>query len=90
MEPFLWGAATSSHQIEGGNQFNDWWQWELEGNIERGERSLTRAVESLAIARIEGSDLEALPGGAEALLNVNTPDDLAEAERRLRAAAGKP
>lgn len=25
---FFWGAATSSHQVEGGNMFNDWWQWE--------------------------------------------------------------
>ncbi|MGH3184636.1 MAG: family 1 glycosylhydrolase, partial [Streptosporangiaceae bacterium] len=25
---FLWGVATSSHQIEGGNTNNDWWDWE--------------------------------------------------------------
>ncbi|MGD0378782.1 MAG: family 1 glycosylhydrolase [Acidimicrobiales bacterium] len=25
---FLWGTATSAHQIEGGNTNNDWWQWE--------------------------------------------------------------
>ncbi len=25
---FLWGAATSSHQVEGGNVANDWWAWE--------------------------------------------------------------
>ncbi len=36
---FLWGAATSSHQIEGGNQHNDWWQWEQKGNIEGGAKS---------------------------------------------------
>jgi len=28
---FLWGAATSSHQVEGNNKNNDWWQWEREG-----------------------------------------------------------
>ncbi|MFT5206704.1 MAG: beta-glucosidase [Candidatus Omnitrophota bacterium] len=28
---FLWGAATSSHQIEGNNRFNDWWDWEHQG-----------------------------------------------------------
>ncbi|MCY0878315.1 MAG: family 1 glycosylhydrolase [Firmicutes bacterium] len=28
--PFLWGAATSSHQIEG-HQDNDWTQWEAAG-----------------------------------------------------------
>lgn len=25
---FLWGAATSAHQVEGGNSNNDWWHWE--------------------------------------------------------------
>ena len=25
---FLWGAATSAHQVEGGNMNNDWWDWE--------------------------------------------------------------
>jgi beta-glucosidase len=25
---FLWGTATSAHQIEGGNWNNDWWAWE--------------------------------------------------------------
>ncbi|PIQ85566.1 MAG: hypothetical protein COV74_08740 [Candidatus Omnitrophica bacterium CG11_big_fil_rev_8_21_14_0_20_45_26] len=28
---FLWGAATSAHQVEGNNQLNDWWQWEQAG-----------------------------------------------------------
>jgi beta-glucosidase len=27
-EGFLWGGATSSHQVEGGNTHNDWWAWE--------------------------------------------------------------
>ena len=25
---FLWGAATSAHQVEGDNANNDWWAWE--------------------------------------------------------------
>lgn len=25
---FLWGTATSSHQVEGDNTNNDWWSWE--------------------------------------------------------------
>lgn len=25
---FLWGAATSSYQVEGGNTHADWWSWE--------------------------------------------------------------
>lgn len=43
--PFLWGAATSSHQIEGGNVHNDWWRWEELGNVEGGVRS-GRAADS--------------------------------------------
>lgn len=27
-ERFLWGAATSAHQVEGDNYHNDWWAWE--------------------------------------------------------------
>jgi beta-glucosidase len=27
-EGFLWGAATSAHQVEGGNLWNDWWRFE--------------------------------------------------------------
>ena len=37
---FFWGVATSSHQIEGGNDKNDWWDWEsLPGKIRDGTRS---------------------------------------------------
>lgn len=25
---FLWGTATSSHQVDGGNVHSDWWDWE--------------------------------------------------------------
>jgi len=25
---FLWGSATSAHQVEGNNTNNDWWEWE--------------------------------------------------------------
>lgn len=30
---FLWGSATSSHQVEGGNSNNDWWDWEQNGRV---------------------------------------------------------
>ena len=29
----LWGAATSAHQVEGGNRANDWWAWEEAGRV---------------------------------------------------------
>ncbi|MBI2011636.1 glycoside hydrolase family 1 protein [Candidatus Daviesbacteria bacterium] len=29
-EGFLWGSATSAHQVEGANINNDWWQWEAQ------------------------------------------------------------
>ncbi|MEW6586609.1 MAG: family 1 glycosylhydrolase, partial [Nitrospirota bacterium] len=28
---FLWGTATASHQVEGGNTNNNWYKWEQEG-----------------------------------------------------------
>ena len=37
---FLWGTATSSHQVEGDNRLNDWWAWEQQpGRILQGHRS---------------------------------------------------
>jgi beta-glucosidase len=32
-EGFLWGAATSAHQVEGDNRLNDWWAWEQAGRV---------------------------------------------------------
>lgn len=31
-ENFFWGSATSSHQVEGDNFNNDWWEWEESGH----------------------------------------------------------
>jgi beta-glucosidase len=37
---FLWGCATSSHQVEGNNKNNTWWDWEgREGKIIHGHKS---------------------------------------------------
>jgi beta-glucosidase len=37
---FLWGTASSSHQAEGNNVDNDWWEWEQQpGHIRQGHRS---------------------------------------------------
>jgi beta-glucosidase len=30
---FLWGAATSSHQVDGNNTWNDWWESEQRGQL---------------------------------------------------------
>jgi beta-glucosidase len=39
-EGFLWGTATSSHQVEGNNTNNQWWAWEQKpGHIRNGDRS---------------------------------------------------
>jgi beta-glucosidase len=32
-EGFLWGSATSAHQVEGNNTNNDWWAWEQAGRV---------------------------------------------------------
>lgn len=38
--PFLWGVATSGHQIEGGNTASDWWAYEqINGHVADGARS---------------------------------------------------
>lgn len=37
---FMWGTATSSHQVEGNNFNNQWWAWEQEeGRILNGDKS---------------------------------------------------
>ncbi len=37
---FLWGAATSAHQVEGYNTNNQWWAWEQQpGRIQDGDKS---------------------------------------------------
>ncbi|MDH5508701.1 MAG: glycoside hydrolase family 1 protein [Anaerolineae bacterium] len=37
---FMWGTATSSHQVEGNNHNNTWWAWEQEpGRIAGGDTS---------------------------------------------------
>ena len=37
---FLWGTATSAHQVEGQNENNNWYAWENEpGKIFRGQKA---------------------------------------------------
>ncbi len=36
---FLWGTATSAHQVEGHNTNNQWWAWEQEGHVLEGQTS---------------------------------------------------
>ena len=36
---FLWGVSTAAHQVEGGNDNNQWSAWEAAGRIRSGERS---------------------------------------------------
>lgn len=36
---FLFGSATSAHQVEGGNFNSDWYKWEKAGHIKDGETS---------------------------------------------------
>jgi molybdopterin-guanine dinucleotide biosynthesis protein A len=57
----------------------------LAGRLEAGERSIVRALVSLDVLRLDDVALSELPGGLETFFNLNTPDDLADAERRLEA-----
>jgi hypothetical protein len=38
--PFLWGAGTSAHQVEGGTTGNDWAEWEAAGRLSITHRIL--------------------------------------------------
>jgi beta-glucosidase len=42
---FFWGAATSSHQIEGGNVHNDWWEWEKKAGLQEASGDACRSYE---------------------------------------------
>jgi len=64
---FLWGAATSSHQVEGNNTNNDWWEWEQQpGHILDGHRSglacdwWNRAEQDFDLAREMGQNAHRL------------------------------
>ena len=58
---FLWGAATSAHQVEGGNTRNDWWRFEslpgaIRGGLGSGAacRHWERYDEDFALAAADG------------------------------------
>lgn len=73
---FLFGAATSAHQVEGSNVHSDWWEWEKKTpGIERSGQAVDhyhRFREDFALARalghtahrlsIEWSRIEPAPG----------------------------
>ncbi|MFH1457946.1 MAG: glycoside hydrolase family 1 protein [Candidatus Omnitrophota bacterium] len=42
---FFWGAATSSHQIEGHNVHNDWWEWERRLGLKESSGEACRSYE---------------------------------------------
>ena len=51
---FLWGSATSSHQVEGNNDKNDWWLWEKEKGLEQSGKACDhyhRFAEDFALAK---------------------------------------
>ena len=73
---FLWGAATSAHQVEGDNSNNDWWQAENQGLLSHPARDAAdhynRFAQDFDLARelghnahrlsIEWSRIEPKPG----------------------------
>lgn len=60
----------------------------LEGALRKGERSITRATSSLDAIVLDDAALAALEGGLENFADVDTPADLAAAERALSARSG--
>lgn len=73
------------HEINGGcYTFDSDWLWEnigLMSENEAGEKCLTDMV---GIAIAQGKRVTSVPCGAEEVLGVNTPEQLAEAERIMR------
>ncbi len=58
---FMWGSATSAHQVEGGNRWNDWWRWEhrepgIDPRLQSGEacRHWERFDADFALAAADG------------------------------------
>jgi molybdopterin-guanine dinucleotide biosynthesis protein A len=60
----------------------------LARSLAHGERSLIQAVMSIAPRLLRDDEIARLPGGAHNFFNVNTPADLEDATRLLRAGAG--
>jgi molybdopterin-guanine dinucleotide biosynthesis protein A len=58
----------------------------LAAAIERGERALVPAVLAMGPRLLDDAALAELEGGLDSFFNLNTPEDLAEAERRLASA----
>ncbi len=55
---FFWGASTSSYQVEGNNNNNDWFLWEVEGKVAfscgRAADSYQRFEEDFQLAKFLG------------------------------------
>lgn len=45
MGEFLFGVATASHQNEGNNYRNNWWDWEIKSGLERSGKACNSWVE---------------------------------------------
>jgi molybdopterin-guanine dinucleotide biosynthesis protein A len=58
----------------------------LAAALARGERAVTRAALALDPLVVTDAELERVEGGSASFFNLNTPGDLAEAERRLAPA----
>ena len=59
---FWWGAATSAHQVEGGNRANDWWRFEQAHGLSSGAacRHWERFDEDFARAAADGHTMHRL------------------------------
>ena len=54
-----------------------------------GEGGPTRALRSLTVRQLDDAEIAHMPGGHGCLINLNTPGDWAQAERRMAARAAR-
>src|SRR5437667_3619201 len=59
---FMWGAGTSAHQVEGGNEWNDWWRFEQAHGPASGVacRHWERYDDDFALAAADGHTMHRL------------------------------
>ena len=60
----------------------------IQAALERGERRMISYFASVRVREVQEAEWRAVDAGGAAFFNVNTPEELAEAERRPSTGSG--